>query len=58
VEYWNNGILGFGEMGYWDNDKIHLESEVDELVSFLLFFQHSNIPTFHYPMYEAKLRPR
>jgi hypothetical protein len=38
--------MGFGEMGYWDNDKIHLDSEVNEPVSFLLFFQHSTIPLF------------
>jgi len=32
-------------MEYWDNDKIHLESEVNKPVSFLFFF---NIPIFQH----------
>jgi hypothetical protein len=31
---WNVGILGFGQMEYWDNGKILLDSEVDKRVSF------------------------
>jgi len=26
LEYWNDGILGFGEMEYWDIGKIPLDS--------------------------------
>jgi hypothetical protein len=34
LEYWNTGIMGFGQMEYWDIDKIPLDSEVDKRVSF------------------------
>jgi hypothetical protein len=35
LEYWNDGIMGFGGMGYWDVDKAPLDSEVNKGVSFL-----------------------
>ena len=44
--------MRFGEMGYWEIDKIALDSEVNKRVSFIQY-QHSNIPPFHYSMYEA-----
>jgi hypothetical protein len=35
LEYWNDGIMGFGGMGYWDVDKAPLDNEVNKGVSFL-----------------------
>jgi len=35
LEYWNDGMMGFGEMGYCDIDKIPLDSEVKKSI-FLL----------------------
>jgi hypothetical protein len=34
LEYWNDGIMGFGQMEYWDIDNVPLDSEVDKEVSF------------------------
>ncbi len=30
LEYWNDGIMGFGQMEYWDMDNVPLDSEVDK----------------------------
>ncbi len=63
--------MGFGEMGYWDIDKIPLDREVNKRVFFFIStffapaprcsvpplrggFPVSNLPSFHYSMYEAK----
>jgi hypothetical protein len=43
LEYWNDGIMGFGGMGYWDVDKAPLDSEVNKERSIFPL-----IPTFHY----------
>jgi len=40
--------MRFGEMGYWEIDKISLDSEVNKRVSFIQY-QHSNIPLFPGP---------
>jgi len=31
LEYWNNGIMGFGKMETWIIDKIHLDREVKNI---------------------------
>ena len=40
-------------MGYWEIDKIALDSEVNKRVSFIQY-QHSNIPPFHYSKCKAR----
>ncbi len=49
LEYWNDGIMGFGQMEYWDIDNVPLDSEVDKEVSFPIVstFHHSSIALFH-----------
>jgi len=59
MEYWNDGILGFGKMAYWVIGKIPLDTEPGSLYifSFLLkpiplktgssTFHYSIIPLFH-----------
>jgi hypothetical protein len=48
LEYWNDGIVGFGKMEKWGIDKIHCDSEVKNIQNELNFFknQYSNIPLF------------
>jgi len=52
MEYWENGILGYGKMVKCYCGKIHLEIETKMLINFEYSFskQHSIIPSFHYSM--------
>jgi hypothetical protein len=49
LEYWNDGIMGFGKMEKRVIDKIHFDSEVKNIQNELNLFenQYSNIPFFH-----------
>jgi hypothetical protein len=50
LEYWNDGIMGFGGMGYWDVDKAPLDSEVNKersIFPLISTFHYSTIPLFH-----------
>jgi hypothetical protein len=50
LEYWKDGILGFGKLGFWFIGKIHLGMGGNML-------RNENSPlksTFHYSMCEAK----
>ncbi len=49
---WNVGIMGLGKWDIEIRTEIALDNEVNKRVSFLQY-QHSNIPLFHYSMYEA-----
>jgi len=51
LEYWKDGILGFGKLGFWFIGKIHLDmggnmlrNENSPLKS---TFHYSTIPLFH-----------
>jgi len=50
LEYWNDGVMGFGKTGKWVIDKIYLNRIVKKIVnnkiplkSNMLLFQHSII---------------
>ncbi|MBW1797328.1 MAG: hypothetical protein JRJ21_02740 [Deltaproteobacteria bacterium] len=50
LEYWNNGIVGFGKLEKWVIDKIHLDNDLDD--EGRIFINNSiplktNIPSFH-----------
>jgi len=49
LEYWNDGIMGSGKMGYWSIGKIPLDREAIKCISSLFkpTFQYSTIPLFH-----------
>jgi hypothetical protein len=50
LEYWKDGILGFGKLGFWFIGKIHLDMGGNML-------KDENVPlksTFHYSMCGAK----
>ncbi len=32
LEYWNDGIMGFGKMGQWFIGKIPLDMEIDNVI--------------------------
>ena len=47
LEWWKNGIMGFGKMHYWVIGKMHLDREVLKgNCEKLLFNQYSIIPLF------------
>ena len=54
LEYWNDGIMGSGEMGQCFIGKIPFDNKVNKWEYFFQN-QHSNIPPFHYSMCEAKI---
>ena len=50
LEYWNDGIVGFGKLEKWVIDKIHLDNDLDD--EGRIFINNSiplktNIPSFH-----------
>jgi len=57
MEYWKDGIMGFGKMVDCYYGGIHLDIETKMLINYVYFFskQHSNIPSFHYSMFRAKI---
>jgi hypothetical protein len=57
LEYWNDGIMGFEEMGQWIIDIFHLKmKELDEITALISIFQSSIIPLFQSA--GQNLRPR
>jgi len=44
LEYWNDGIMGFGQMEYWDMDNVPLEAKLIKKYLSLSI----NIPSFQY----------
>jgi len=48
MEYWKIGIMGFGEI------HLHIGTKKSINLEYSFLKQHSNIPSFHYSMYEAK----
>ena len=46
LEFWNFGILGFGEVGKCNNGKKHFDTEAKDAFKFKLPLK-SNIPIFH-----------
>jgi hypothetical protein len=56
LEYWNDGVMGFGKTGKWVIDKIYLDRIVkkNHKQQYSLKIQHVTIPTFHY-FYPVKL---
>ena len=50
LEYWNDGIVGFGKMEKWVIDKIHIDNDLDN--EGIIFINNAiplktNIPLFH-----------
>jgi len=58
LEYWNHGIMGYGKMVECYYGEIHLDIETEMLINYEYSFsnQHSNLPSFHYSIYEAKFQ--
>ncbi len=56
LEYWNDGIMGFGQMEYWDMDNVPLGSQVNKEISFPIVstFHHSIIPCTRHKQQASK----
>jgi hypothetical protein len=39
LEYWNDGIMGSGKMGWWDIDNTPLDKEVKNIHKRVTYFQ-------------------
>jgi len=51
LEYWNDGIVGFGKLEKWVIDKIHLDNDLDNegriFIKKNAIPLKTNIPLFH-----------